>query len=205
MGRWEAKDMGVGWGTTSGSAQGAGTEPARSIAQGERGAHVEEPEERENLFGEGGREGEDGSHVIGVVKRHPPPLVVQVHPDLPGSLTQGQGRLGGGESLVLIPILPLPVQPHCPDPLLRGEIDLLLPPHRLARRSQHPALPIAHLHLPVVPPRVEPLAAQNAAGRIEAFGVVRDGVPGLFPSHTSVVFGQDQPGMRRVGVQRQTF
>lgn len=144
--------------------------------------------------------GEDRCLVIGVKKCHSPCLVVKVNPNHLGGSKQGDGDGRRSESLVLAPTLP-----HRPDPHLGVDTDTSLPPHRLLGHSNSPGFPIAHLHLPVMPPCAETLAAQDTARRVEALGIVGDRLAGVFPSHPLAILGQDEPGMRCLWIQCQTY
>lgn len=135
---------------------------------------------------------------LGIEERHSPGLVVQVDPDHLGGFGQGDGDGGRSESLALAPALP-----HGPDPHLGLDADPALPAHGFLGHADGPGGPLAHLHLPVVPAGSESLPAQDAARRVEAFGVVGDGPPGVLPPDALPVLGQGKPGMGRVRIQRQ--
>lgn len=150
---------------------------------------------------QGAREGVGESKDVGpvghVVEGDDACFVVQENAHAARGLLQAEGGLRGRESFVLGPA----ALPHQPVPVGGRGGDLPLPAHRLTAHPQDPLGLVPHVHLPVVTARREGLGAQDADHEVEPLGGVKHRLPPVPKLHTPAVLGQDELGMRCVGVQ----
>lgn len=134
----------------------------------------------------------------GIEERHPPGLVIQVNPEHLGALGQRDGHGGRGESLALTP-----AKPHGPNAQLGFDAEPALPAHGFFGHSDGPGGSVSHPNLPKVAAGGESLPGEDAAGGIEAFGVLGDVPAGALPPHAFPVLGQREPGVGGVRIQGQ--
>lgn len=127
-------------------------------------------------------------------------LEVQVNPDPPRRLGEGESCVvWGGQS----PVLP-PFVEKSQDPLLRTWVDWPLPLHGLFGHPHCPGPSFLHLHvhLPEVSPRDKSLPAQDAGEDVISLGVIRHSLIRVSTPYALPARREDELGMRCVLIQR---
>lgn len=154
-------------------------------------------EVRIKSLAEGVSEGVQVGHALRVVEGHQPPLVVQVDSDPGQGLFQRQdlGRRRAGH--VLYPV----GEGQGPEAVGREGLDHPLPGHGLPGDPHRPDGAAVHLHLPVVAPVGETLAAQEGQGGVEPGRVVLHRVVKGLVADAGEGGGEAEPGVGCAGVE----
>lgn len=132
-----------------------------------------------------------------IIKRHFPPIVVQLNFDLLGICRQGQWDRGRGHGKKF-PIS----ETQCPKSILRTGRDLEIPGYSQSGHSQKPVLVGFCLHDPMVTSCSQRGHAHHLGAHVEALRVVRatESLAGVVEG--SEVVGQDEARVGSVWVQR---
>ncbi|TNN40681.1 hypothetical protein EYF80_049150 [Liparis tanakae] len=153
-------------------------------------------EHREQALGEGVREAVEVQPGLHVVERDLAALVIQEHAHFAGRRRQRQREAERRQRLDLAVL-----QPQAPVAALGAQLDLALAAGRGGGHAQRPRRLAPQVHLPVVAPGAQALAAQDEEGGAKALGPLRVDGLALFVPHLAAVLGHGQVLLGRGRVQ----